>query len=313
MSIPNPASPFSNQNDTIVADTFFVKDIIRLYKDQLEMDVSRFFTGNEQILLYKDIKTGYRFYHPANLSGDGKFYEDLQNKLGEGYYHEWKFENQLAYDEIIPGDKVLDIGCGTGNFLLKAKEKTNETYGLELNEKAVAECTKKDLTVFNELIQEHSKTHDNFYDVVCMFQVLEHIYDVSTFLASSLKVLKKGGKLIIGVPNSEPYFLGYDKYSTLNLPPHHMGLWNKNVFKALPILYNLKLLKTKYDIKGRIIAEAYVRAKYLAGIISVPGKHSVKDKILISLFGVLTIPATFIKKITKGLHGSHIAVVFEKK
>jgi hypothetical protein len=42
-----------------------------------------------------------------------------------------------------------------------------------------------------------------------------------------LKALKKGGKLIIGVPNSNPFLYKYDKYHTLNLPPHHMGLWNK--------------------------------------------------------------------------------------
>ena len=143
--------------------------------------------------------------------------------------------------------------------------------------------------------------------------VLEHIYDVKSFLEASLKVLKPEGKIIIGVPNSEPYFLGYDKYCTLNLPPHHMGLWNKKVFDKLAALFNLKILKTKYDIKGGVIAGAYLRAKYISGIKSLTGKHPIKDKLLLSILGLITLPVTFIKKVTKGINGSHIAIVFQKK
>lgn len=309
----SPNSPITGKNNTELTDTFLSKDIIRIYKDQLGLDVSSFFENKNEFYLFRDNDTGYRFYYPEELAGDGKFYEALQNRLGEEYYHTWKFENQLAYDEINQGDKVLDIGCGNGNFLIRAKERTKEVYGLELNERAAGECRKKDLEVYSELIQEHAQTHEGFYDVVCMFQVLEHIYNVKDFLDASLKVLKPGGKIIIGVPNSEPYFLGYDKYCTLNLPPHHMGLWNKKVFNTLCTLFNLTILKTEYDIKGRMIAEAYVRAKYLSGIKSLPGKHSLKEKLLISAFGLVTLPLTVVKKFTRGLKGSHIAVVCEKK
>ena len=62
-----------------------------------------------------------------------------------------------------------------------------------------------------------------------------------------------------------------------------------------------------------MIAEAYARAKYLAGIKSLPGKHSLKENLAISLFGLITVPLTLTKKITKGLNGTHIAVLFEKK
>ena len=308
----NPASPVTQKNNTSLSDTFLSKDIIRLYKDQLDIDVAEFFSGREAFFLYMDNDTGYRFYYPGNLAGDGKFYEALQKKLGEEYYHDWKFENQLAFDLVKKNDKVLDIGCGTGNFLLRTKLKTNEVYGLELNENAAAIAKEKGIVIYNELIQDHSKTHGEVYDVVCMFQVLEHIYDVISFLEASLKVLKKGGSIVIGVPNNEPYFLGYDKYCTLNLPPHHMGLWNKSVFEKLSLLFDLKITDIKYDTRGRIKAEAYTRAKYMAGIKSLPGNHSSTEKILILLFCMVTIPLTVIKKLSKGLHGSHLAVVFKK-
>ncbi|MDQ6755761.1 MAG: class I SAM-dependent methyltransferase [Bacteroidota bacterium] len=308
-----PESPLTKTNNTSLEATFLSSDIIGLYKYQLDIDVSRFFTGKQKFYLYKDNDTGYRFYYPEGLDGDGKFYEALQKKLGDDYYHEWKFENQLAYDYVQVNDKVLDIGCGVGNFLNRIKEKTQNVFGLELNENAIAKAKSKGLTVYNELIQQHAIEHKEFYDVVCSFQVLEHVYDVKTFLESSLKTLKPKGKLIIGVPNNEPYFLGYDKYATLNLPPHHMGLWNKKVFEKVAPLFNLKIIDVQYDIDGRVTAEAYTRAKYITGIKSIAGKHSTKDKIILSLAAAVTLPLTIAKKIIKGLNGSHIAIVFKKE
>jgi SAM-dependent methyltransferase len=307
-----PVSPLTKTTNTSLSETFLSADVIGLYRQQLGIDVSPFFKDMAEFYLYSCNDTGYRFYHPERLLGNGKFYETLQKTLGDKYYHEWKFENQLAYDHLLGGDKVLDIGCGTGNFLIKAKNKTGSVFGLELNENAMVVCRDRGLRVSNELISEHAANNEETYDMVCAFQVLEHVYDVKNFFDSALKVLKKGGKMIIGVPASEPYFLGYDKYCTLNLPPHHMGLWNEMVFTKLCSLLNLSVLKIEYDIKGRVFAEAYLRAKYMAGVKSLPRHHSVMDHLLIAAFGIITLPLTFFKKISRGLRGSHMAVLVQK-
>lgn len=312
MSTNNICSPVTGDANTTLTDIFFSSDIIKLYQDQLGIDVSSFFTGKESFSLYRCNDTGYRFYYPQGMDGDGDFYARLQQSLGDDYYHDWKFEYQLALDLLQPGDKVLDIGCGIGKFLGRAKDKAAEVVGLELNEQAVNLCKQNGLTVYNELIDEHAAKKEGYYDVVCFFQVLEHIYDVRPFLENALKACKRNGKLIIGVPNNEPYFWGYDKYCTLNLPPHHMGLWNKEVFVKTAPLFHLRMLDVVYDVKGSIRTEAYLRAKYMAHIKSTPAKHTLAEKIKMLALGLITVPLTIYKKFTKGLHGSHIAVVFEK-
>ena len=308
----NPQSPLTASYHTALTDRFDKNDIIGLYRTQLDMDVSAFFSGFDQFYLYRCEETGYRFYHPKGMDGDGAFYANLQQRLGDGYYHDWKFENQLAYDLIEPAHRVLDIGCGIGKFLSRAKDKAQSVTGLELNQKAVEVCRGNGLDVYNEMIGEHAKHKPGYYDVVCMFQVLEHIYDVRTFLEESIAALKKGGKLVIGVPNNEPYFQGYDKYCTLNLPPHHMGLWNRSVFEKMAPMLNLRLLQVAYDVKGSMKTYAYLKAKYMANIKTPAGKHSLSEKIRMLLLGVVTVPAAIIKKLTSGINGSHIAVVFEK-
>lgn len=308
----NPQSPVTLSNNTALDETFRSADIIRLYRQQLDIDVSRFFAANNQFYLYRCLDTGYRFYYPKGLDGDGKFYEELQNSLGAGYYHEWKFENQFALESLADGDKILDIGCGEGKFISAIKERTSEAYGLELNKKAVATAVAKGLNVTCQSIQDHAAEREGYYDMATMFQVLEHIHDVNGFINASLKVLKKGGKLVIGVPNSQPWFNAYDKYSTLNLPPHHMGLWNLDVFTKFAAFFNLEMKDYRFDPDGRVLGQAYLRAKYMAGIISISQKHTVVEKIKILCCALITLPLTVIRKFTSGIKGSHIVVLFIK-
>lgn len=308
----NPASPLTDNQHTTLTDVFFSKDIIELYRVQLGIDVSSYFENDPSFCLYQCNDTGYRFYYPEKLAGDGHFYAYLQKELAGDYYHEWKFENQLAFDVIKKGEKVLDIGCGIGNFLIRAKEKA-EVTGLELNQKAIEVCKQRGLNVLNEDIAIHAANNEGKYDVVCMFQVLEHIYDVRSFLKNALQLLKKDGKLVIGVPNNEPYFLNFDKYCTLNLPPHHMGLWNRKVFENIAPIFDIRLSHWIYDVKGSIRTYAYLKSKYWARVKTPGGKHSRNEKLRMLAWGLITVPIAVFKKLTTGINGSHIAVVFEKK
>ena len=204
------------------------------------IDVSRFFVNLDEIKLYRCLDSGYRFFYPFNLEGDNQFYQDLQKF--PWYYFDWKWEYNIALKQIKPGDKVLEIGCGDGSFLKKLSEKNIKVRGLEFNEEAIKKCRERGLNVTGETIQEHAQNHKNEYDVTCSFQVMEHIADIGNALTASLGVLKRGGKLIISVPNNDS-FLGKDKFNLMNLPPHHMGLWDEKSLKNLEKFFNIKLEK----------------------------------------------------------------------
>ena len=307
-----PKSPITGNNNTSLSATYKAKDIIEMYRRQTGIDVSRFFGKTKEIFLYRCNDSGYRFYYPKGIDGDGIFYEELQAKFANDYYHDWKFENQVAFEAIKPGDKILDIGCGEGKFLQKALEQSKSVYGIELNAKAAGVAVSKGLDVCAETIEVHAINHIGYYDMVCLFQVLEHIFDVRAFIESALTVLKKGGKLVIGVPNNEPYFNGYDKYCTLNLPPHHMGMWNISVFRKIATLFDIRILKVQYEKGGGVFPRAYLHAKYMNGIKSLPGSHTLFEKIRIGLAAILTLPLSILSRATQSSHGAHMAVIFQK-
>lgn len=206
-------------------DSFPVDLIIKGYRQQHGIDVSSYFEGMIELPVYECSDTKLRFFYPAHLAGDGFFYSALENE--PGYYSEWKPEYDEAFNIIPPASKVLDIGCGKGAFLEKIKnEKGCNVMGLEYNPSAFQKLQTKNIPASMENIEQHSVDNIEVYDVVTFFQVLEHIASVKNFLGSAVRVLKKNGLMIVGVPNNSPYLLKHDKYNWLNLPPHHMGWWN---------------------------------------------------------------------------------------
>ncbi len=242
-------SPVTFKGNTKLKDTILSQTIIDLYKNDLDTDVSRLFKGIDNVSIYECLDTGYLFYYPFNIVGDEKLYDDLKIKMPEiyhtPYYPTWKWEYDIALKLIAENSSVLEVGCGSGVFLnkLSSINPNRKLKGLELNKFSVKEAITKGIDAQVETIQDFSKTNGYLYDVVSFFQVLEHVYEVHSFLETSIACLKNSGQLIIAVPFNEPYLFKNDILNTLNLPPHHMGLWNEAAFKNLTKVFPLKLDK----------------------------------------------------------------------
>src|SRR3989339_873082 len=114
------------------------------------------------------------------------------------------------------------------------------------NDEAMRKSKEKGLNIYKETIQEHAKTHQKRYDIVCSFQVMEHIPEIGEAVRASIDTLKPGGKLIISVPNNNS-IINQDPKGLLNRPPHHIGLWDKKSLSNLEKIFNIKLEKIKTE------------------------------------------------------------------
>lgn len=282
-------------------------DIIQKYQKKLNIDVSPYIGKTEYISIYECESTQYRFFYPLDIDGDDKFYEALQDT--EGYYLPWKWEHQKALERIAKNDQLLEIGSARGAFLeglVKHFGNDFKACGLELNADAANVAKSKKMEVMVESVQSFSQKNPESFDVVCFFQVLEHISDIKDFITASLKCLKPGGKLILSVPNNDSFIKDLP-LNILNLPPHHMGLWNEKSLQNLAAEFNIKSLSFEFESLSPIHVWSYYHAK----LIRIFGNNIFSKGLLISL-----LPLIWYKK-RKGLSpniiGHTILAVFEKK
>ena len=194
--------------------------------------------------------------HPQpTLDRLGMYYEfddyishtDGKRTLFEKMYHFIKrraIKNKLRLIEQhqpVKG-KILDIGAGTGDFLLEAKNKNWETVGVEPNEKAKSIAINKGV-LFADTIE---KLESNSFDVITLWHVLEHVPDVAHQVAELKRLLKPSGTLIIAVPNFKSFDANYYKtfWAAYDVP-RHLWHFSKTAIEKLFDKQNMNLVAVK--------------------------------------------------------------------
>ncbi|MEP3837404.1 MAG: class I SAM-dependent methyltransferase [Algibacter sp.] len=130
--------------------------------------------------------------------------------------------NSFASEE----KKLLDIGCGTGDFLQIAQQNNWVVSGIEPNPQARGIANRKtNGSVFN--LDQLLKFNTNSFDVITLWHVLEHLPNLEEQIATFKKLLKPKGTLIIAVPNYKSYDAQYYKafWAAYDVPRH---LWHFN-------------------------------------------------------------------------------------
>ena len=229
-TIPSLIAPHAQ---AILVHSFASALLCDLYKQALSVDVAAYFKNITSIGLYACEKSGLLQYYPE-VFGTESLYADLQKN--PWYYMEDKAEYSHAKNYINDADSVLEIGCGAGHLATKYAFK--HYTGLETNLEAQRLSKSKTVNFRAESIEIFSQSHPEQYDVVCAFQVLEHVPTPYIFLQSALSALKKGGKLILSVPNEESFSF-FVPNNILNFPPHHITRWKDSALLFIKEVFGL--------------------------------------------------------------------------
>lgn len=130
------------------------------------------------------------------------------------------------------GGTLLDIGCGNGSFMARAKMCGWEVVGLEPDSEAAAVASDTGLTV-HEAGVEYYNGQGKLFDVIMLSHVLEHVHEPVELLAACHRLLRPGGLLYLETPNINSF--GYDRFG-MNWrglePPRHLVLFNRKSVSA---------------------------------------------------------------------------------
>lgn len=151
---------------------------------------------------------------------------DSKNSITDKIYQRVKklmIANKLNWIESHSSEKgnLLDIGAGTGEFLLSAKKKGWKVKGIEPDENARTLAKQKGI----KLVPDSSTFKAEKFDVITMWHVFEHVYDLKNQIIELEQLLKKDGLLIIAVPNYKSFDASYYKefWAAYDVPRH---LWH---------------------------------------------------------------------------------------
>jgi 2-polyprenyl-3-methyl-5-hydroxy-6-metoxy-1,4-benzoquinol methylase len=217
------------------------------------------------------MKKSINYYSKNPMVVYESFISRILNKFLDNYSRE-----EVAAEFNLSGETCLDIACGDGelsnNFLSK---KYKNVYGVDISKDLInkAKLNKAENCNFivddiDRFVKENIKK-DKKYDSIYLLAILEHIQWPSIFLSDATKILKRGGHVVIEVPNVAwlPYRIGmiFGRFPvtapTTGVIPgvyeEHIRFFPHETLKKISEDVGLKLVDTKCSGKFRFIKSIY--------------------------------------------------------
>jgi len=190
---------------------------------------------------FEEIESLYNsknYYHSEGIG-----YMDY-SILEEGYkkmYKKFLRDIEEKYDFTVRDKNILDIGCAYGFFLDVAKEAgASELWGTDItaaSEKIVLDKEYKFLRGAFEVLE----VPENYFDLIFMGDVFEHLFDPFEAVKKLYAILKPGGIIILTTINFNSLFVKVMRKNwRLLIPPEHIYYWTK---ESVRILFNKNRLE----------------------------------------------------------------------
>lgn len=242
---------------------------------QTYLKVKDYFLTQEDFELIQCEGCGLLFTVPRPPANEiGKYYESVdyyshqQNKKGfvPRIYEavksrNLKYKTQLAIGGL-PVGRLLDIGCGVGDFLVHVKNAGWEVAGIEPSSQAKSIAQER-LGMLPLDPSDTASLSDHSYDVITMWHVLEHVDDLKSQLSELSRLLKPGGRLIIALPNYQSfdcqhyksYWAGWDV-------PRHLNHFRPVVIRSIVTSCGIEFVDIQ-KLKWDAYYISYLSEKYL--------------------------------------------------
>lgn len=172
--------------------------------------------------------------------------------------------------------KLLDVGCSSGAFLDTAKKLGASTYGVEPAAKAAQTAKLKGHDVKAAFLQDVGYS-DNSFDLITLFEVIEHLKSPKELLDEMYRILKPGGLVMISTGNAKSLTVNVLKerwdYFSINRHGGHISFFNPNSIVSITKQSNFNVEKVitrniKFANKGEPGKLKYRFLKVLSELLS---------------------------------------------
>lgn len=196
---------------------------------------------------------------------------------------------------LIETGSILDIGCGTGEFVNSCSKKGLIAEGVEPSEKAIKEARKNyHINISKNISLRQYK--DQKFDCITMWHVLEHVYELEETIINIKRILSKNGFLVLALPNNESWDAEYYNkfWAAWDVPIHLWHFSKKSIVKLLE--------KNKFKL---VSTKAMIFDSFYVSLLSEEYKSGNKNYFLSFIIGLIS---NIIAKTTKKGYSSQIYI-----
>jgi len=152
----------------------------------------------------------------------------------------------------VKGGNFLDVGCGSGEFLIIMNLLGMESYGIEPGKYDQKFVTEHNLKISKSTLNEINYPSE-FFDVVTLNHVFEHVNNPTETLKEIYRITKKGGTVILSVPQSDSLMYKLFKQYWVNLDtPRHLYIYSPKTLKQYAE-------KVGFVVKRKIYNSGYIQ------------------------------------------------------
>lgn len=195
--------------------------------------------------------------------------------------------NQLLSLSLNKSSHILDFGCGDGSFLKACKKKGFKNL-VGVDNRFVTSTQNDGILKTNTLNKiENSKQ----FNCITLWGVLEHLNDPLKFCKYLLKFLKKGGFILLEVPNADSILMKYlsinpSKQNRYIEPGRHLFFFSKKFFNLISKKFRLKLIDYEtngLDFQTLLGPQNYKISKQILIIQNIIDKMDISDHLRVVL------------------------------
>lgn len=201
------------------------------------------------------------------VAGDEHFYALAFTRSA---FPVWKWEHQITYEALMERKatdfKMLEIGAGDGAFVKRIAQDLSDKanilcteyseYGASAIRKYGLGCLSKDIRADLDI---GYKAH---FDSICLFQVIEHMDCLDELFERFVWLARSNASLFIATPNPKRIEFHELHHGLLDMPPNHLGRWNKETFEIIGQRHGWKVEKYEIETTERYPSKARTLADY---------------------------------------------------
>lgn len=183
--------------------------------------------------------------------------EIYQDSYSRRYVHKERSKMRRAHHRVrqlrkyVCGGRWLDIGCSAGFILEAARHAGFEVYGVDVDPTGIEFCRLAfGLRNLHQGIVESAAYPHAFFDVITLYDVLEHVYDLNLTLAELTRVLAPGGTIEISTPDLAHWRRPHPLESwNAVMPSKHLYYFSIDTLARLVERHGLRVVKRRFAVK----------------------------------------------------------------